>query len=248
MSEGSSPRRPETGARLAATSSSLRPRSGTSSCSARCSTISRLGRARPVSRKLRCRAETPASFERSSWESRRRCRQVRRREPTGGEVMAPTVGRRGRRVAYLAGNRPDDPRCATVLSSPQQGADREDTVMSDFPTLAERYIAVWNETDPDARRRAVAELWTDDARYVDPLGEAQGPAEIAATIGAVQGRFPGFVFRLTGPVDGHHDQLRFSWELGPAGRPAPIAGSDVAVTDGNGRLRTVLGFLDRVPS
>ncbi|WP_448623578.1 nuclear transport factor 2 family protein [Geodermatophilus sp. URMC 64] len=120
--------------------------------------------------------------------------------------------------------------------------------MSDYPALAERYIAAWNETDPEARRRAVAELWTDDARYVDPLVEASGRDQIAATIGAVQGQFPGFVFRLTGPVDGHHDQLRFSWELGPAGEPAPIAGSDVAVTDGNVRLRTVLGFLDRVPS
>jgi hypothetical protein len=120
--------------------------------------------------------------------------------------------------------------------------------MSDFTTLAERYIAAWNETDDTARRSAVAELWTAERRYVDPLVEAEGTDDIAATIGAVQAQFPGFVFRLAGPVDGHHEQLRFSWELGPAGEAAPIAGSDVAVTDGNGRLRTVLGFLDRVPS
>ena len=49
-------------------------------------------------------------------------------------------------------------------------------------------------------------------------------------------------------MDGHHEQLRFSWELGPAGGAPPIAGPDVAVTDGNGRLRAVLGFLDRVRS
>ena len=120
--------------------------------------------------------------------------------------------------------------------------------MSDFPVLAERYIAAWNETDVQARRRAVDELYTDDARYVDPLVEAAGREQITATIGAVQQQFPGFVFRLTGPVDGHHDQARFSWELGPQGSAAPIAGFDVAVTDGNGRIRSVLGFLDRVPS
>jgi len=119
--------------------------------------------------------------------------------------------------------------------------------VSDYAALAERYIAAWNETDDDARRRAVAELWTGDGRYVDPLVEAEGTDGIAATIGAVQQQFPGFVFRLAGPVDGHHQQLRFSWELGPAGQAAPIAGSDVAVTDEGGRLRTVLGFLDRVP-
>src|SRR3954463_11277012 len=104
--------------------------------------------------------------------------------------------------------------------------------MSDLPALAERYIATWNETDPEARRRAVAELWTDDARYVDPLVAAEGREEIAATIAAVQWQFPGFVFRLAGPVDGHHDQLRFSWEPGPAGDAAPIAGSGVPRTHG----------------
>ena len=120
--------------------------------------------------------------------------------------------------------------------------------MTDFDDLAQRYIAAWNETDPDARASAVAALYAADARYTDPLVDARGREAIAATIGAVQQQFPGFAFRLAGPVDAHHDQARFSWELGPAGAPdAPIAGFDVAVRDGEGRLSTVLGFLDRVP-
>jgi hypothetical protein len=64
----------------------------------------------------------------------------------------------------------------------------------------------------------------------------------------MQQQFPGFVFRLAGPVDAHHDQVRFTWELGPAGQEAPIAGFDVAVVDGDGRIATVFGFLDRVPA
>lgn len=120
--------------------------------------------------------------------------------------------------------------------------------MSTYEDLATRYIDCWNETDPAARREAVAALWTEDARYVDPLGDAAGRDAIDATIAAVQERFPGFVFALAGAVDGHHDQLRFTWELGPAGADAPIAGFDVATTNGDGRLRTVVGFLDRVPA
>ncbi len=50
------------------------------------------------------------------------------------------------------------------------------------------------------------------------------------------------------PVDGHHDQCRFSWELGPSGREAPVAGFDVAQIADDGTLQTVLGFLDRVPA
>lgn len=117
-----------------------------------------------------------------------------------------------------------------------------------FEEMAAQYIAVWNETDPASRRRAVDELWAADGRYVDPLVDVQGRDAIDATIGAVQSQFPGFVFRLTGPVDGHHDQTRFTWELGPADGEAPIAGFDVAIVDVEGRLTEVRGFLDRVPS
>jgi SnoaL-like domain len=120
--------------------------------------------------------------------------------------------------------------------------------MTTFEELAQRYIALWNETDPAARRRGVEELYSEDARYVDPLADARGREAIEQTIAAVQGQFPGFEFRLAGPVDGHHDTARFTWELGPAGAEAPIVGFDVAVTDGDGRLRSVLGFLDKVPA
>ena len=119
--------------------------------------------------------------------------------------------------------------------------------MTAFDDLAQRYIATWNETDPDARHAAVADLYTEDARYVDPLVDAAGHDAITATIGAVQQQFPGSRFRLAGPVDAHHDQLRFRWELGPAdAAEAPVVGFDVAVRDGDGRLASVFGFLDRV--
>ena len=120
--------------------------------------------------------------------------------------------------------------------------------MTDFDALASRYIEAWNETDPVIRSQLVKELWADDARYVDPIVVADGRPQIDATIGAVQSQFPGCTFRLVGAVDGHHDQARFAWELGPQGAPAPVAGFDVAVVDEEGRLRTVLGFLDRVPA
>ncbi|MFW3171710.1 nuclear transport factor 2 family protein [Geodermatophilus sp. CPCC 206100] len=120
--------------------------------------------------------------------------------------------------------------------------------MTATPDLAARYLAAWNETDPAARRAAVDELFSADVRYTDPLADVTGRDALDATIAAVQGQFPGFVFTLAGPVDAHHDQLRFPWILGPEGQEAPIAGVDVALTDDAGRIRAVLGFLDRVPA
>jgi hypothetical protein len=118
--------------------------------------------------------------------------------------------------------------------------------MTDAAHIAERYIAVWNETDAQRRQRLLSETWTPDATYVDPLQQSQGLDQISAMIGAVHDRFPGFSFTLAGQPDGHGDYVRFSWGLGPAGSDAPIKGSDVAVLNG-GRLRSIIGFLDQVP-
>ena len=120
--------------------------------------------------------------------------------------------------------------------------------MTNYDELAQRYIDTWNETDAGVRRAAVDQLYTEDARYIDPMAVADGREAIASMIGAVQQQFPGFSFRLAGPVDGHHNQARFGWELGPGGAPAPIVGFDVAVSDEVGRIQTVLGFLDKVPA
>ena len=114
--------------------------------------------------------------------------------------------------------------------------------------IVERYIASWNETDPERRRKLVDELWADRASYTDPLAEARGRDAIDALIAAVQAQFPGFVFTLAGPVDAHHNQARFTWGLGPADAEPVVIGFDVAVATEDGRLGTVLGFLDKVPA
>lgn len=120
--------------------------------------------------------------------------------------------------------------------------------MDDFTGLAERYIAVWNESDPVQRRLLVERLWSGDARYVDPLADVSGHDGIDTMIGAVQGQFPGMTFSLAGDVDAHHEQARFCWELGAEGSAALVFGFDVALRGPDGRLVLVLGFLDKVPT
>ncbi|MFF5313488.1 nuclear transport factor 2 family protein [Streptomyces massasporeus] len=112
-----------------------------------------------------------------------------------------------------------------------------------------RYFEAWNAEDPATRAKAVAAAWTEDGGYTDPLTDVRGHEGIAAVITATREQFPGFAFRLTGVVDGHHDIARFSWELvSTADGSAPVAGSDVITLDGQDRIRAVLGFLDRVPA
>ena len=120
--------------------------------------------------------------------------------------------------------------------------------MIDAHDLARRYIASWNETDPAARQRLIAALWTEDARYIDPMAQAAGQDAIAALIGGVHHQFPGHRFNLTGQPDGHGSFVRFSWSLGQ-GHGQPVAcGTDFAAVSEDGRLSRITGFLDPVPA
>ncbi|MEU6308507.1 nuclear transport factor 2 family protein [Streptomyces chartreusis] len=117
-------------------------------------------------------------------------------------------------------------------------------------TAVARYFEAWNATGSEELTNAVAAAWTEDGTYTDPLADVRGHAQLAAVISAAHEQFPGFAFRLTGSVDGHHDTARFSWELvsEAEGGAAPVAGSDVLTLDAEGRITSVIGFLDRVPA
>jgi hypothetical protein len=114
--------------------------------------------------------------------------------------------------------------------------------------LADRYLAMWNATDPTERRGLIDDLCAPEVRYTDPLADVTGRDQLDALIAAVQQQFPGFTFALNGDVETHHAQARFGWDLGPSATPAPVAGFDVITVDDSGRVTLVLGFLDRVPS
>ena len=117
--------------------------------------------------------------------------------------------------------------------------------------VIQRYLDCWNESDAAARRKLIEQVWAPDATYTDPLAEVTGRAAIDAMIAAAQAQFPGFVFTLAGPVDAHHRQARFSWNLGPDGPPGAepvVVGSDVALTGPDGQIVAVFGFLDKVPA
>ena len=63
--------------------------------------------------------------------------------------------------------------------------------MTDIATVIDTYIATWNESDPARRRRLIAETWSDEATYVDPLMSGEGHSGIDAMIAGAQEQFPG---------------------------------------------------------
>ncbi|MDJ0382354.1 nuclear transport factor 2 family protein [Streptomyces sp. G-G2] len=122
------------------------------------------------------------------------------------------------------------------------------STLNTFGAAVERYFAAWNARDGDALADAVAAAWTEDGAYTDPLMDVRGHEQLAAGIAAAHQQFPGFEFKLTGEVDGHHNTARFTWDLvSTADGSSPAAGFDVITLSEDGRIISVQGFLDRVP-
>ena len=112
----------------------------------------------------------------------------------------------------------------------------------------EAYVATWNETDAARRQAGIARAWAAAGRYRDPLMASEGHAGIDAMLAGVQARFPGFVLKRTSKVDAHNGAARFTWSLGPAAGPSVVEGVDFCALAPDGRLASVVGFIDKMPA
>jgi hypothetical protein len=134
--------------------------------------------------------------------------------------------------------------------------------MTDLNDLRDRYVAVWNEPDPAARRKQIEALWAPDGgqvlvhppedvrdaaerlRFPVPALEVRGHDALEARVGRAHEMFvdPGeFVFRAPGDAEAllGDDVVAVRWEMVPvAGGPPAGAGVDVLDLDRDGRIRT----------
>jgi hypothetical protein len=120
--------------------------------------------------------------------------------------------------------------------------------MTDVTTTVDSYFAMWNEADPDERARDIVQAWADDGRYVDPLLEATGHAELSAMVEGVHAQFPGHRFRRTSGIDVHHEEVRFAWELAAPDGTLTVAGLDFGALGPDGRLQRISGFFGDLPA
>jgi hypothetical protein len=123
--------------------------------------------------------------------------------------------------------------------------------------LAERYVALWNESDPDRRRRMIAELWTEDGSHIlQPpqeireiaaragLGmtatlEARGYAEIEARATTAYDEWvasEGLSFRPRDDVERLGDVVKFHWEAIARDGEVFAVGLNFLVVGSDGRI------------
>src|SRR5262245_41393959 len=122
--------------------------------------------------------------------------------------------------------------------------------------IAERYSAVWTEPDPEARRRAIAEVWAEDAVVllqpplemkataaelgVAPSLRVRGHAKLETRVTRAYEQFiaPGeAVFRSRPDAQRLDDVVKFAWEMVPVGGDEVLAsGMHVVVVGRDDRI------------
>ena len=98
--------------------------------------------------------------------------------------------------------------------------------MLDPKILADHYVAVWNETDDQRRRDAIAALWVPDGRHFVGAREAQGYEALEQRIRGSHEknvRDDGNRFRAAPGARRLHDVVTFYWEMLPAGADTVLA-------------------------
>jgi hypothetical protein len=123
--------------------------------------------------------------------------------------------------------------------------------------LADRYVALWNEADPDRRRELIAGLWAEDGEYILQAAEearkiAAGPGVGANAVFEVRGHVEiearaasaydhwvaseGWSFRRRGDADRVRDVVKFHWEAVDKDGEVTGVGLNFLVLAGDGRI------------
>ena len=131
--------------------------------------------------------------------------------------------------------------------------------------LADRYVALWNEGDPERRRKLIAGLWSEDGEHVlqppeearriaaapgvggSAIIEARGYAEIEARATSAYEHWTateGWSFRRRDDADRVHDVVKFGWEAVDGDGEVMGAGLNLLVVGADGRIRRDYTFVD----
>jgi hypothetical protein len=112
-------------------------------------------------------------------------------------------------------------------------------IMSDPQQLADRYVAAWNETDAETRRKAIVGLWLPNGVHYVRDREARGYLALEQRIiGSHQKnvRDGGYLFRVVKNARALRNAVTFSWEMvAPDGSVAAV-GLEFLIVDELGRI------------
>ncbi len=119
--------------------------------------------------------------------------------------------------------------------------------MFDAQALADKYVAVWNESDAKRRRQQIAALWVPEGQHYVDGRKALGFAALGQWITGSHNKNvhdAGRRFRAAKDARTLHDIAIFHWEMLPAAAERAAArGFEVLRLDAEGRLLVDYQFI-----
>ena len=130
--------------------------------------------------------------------------------------------------------------------------------------LSQRYIALWNEPDPDRRRQIIESVWTEDGIHIlqppeeirqvaarpgiglRAILEARGYAELEARAGTAYEEWvgsQGLSFRRRDDVERLGDVVKFHWEAVDGDDAVFAVGLTFLLLAADGRVRRDYTFV-----
>jgi hypothetical protein len=107
-------------------------------------------------------------------------------------------------------------------------------------SLADRYVAVWNETDAERRKNEVAELWVTRGRHYVGDREVEGHDALEKRVRESHEknvRDNANRFRAADDARRVHNTVAFHWEMLPADGDTVLArGLEFLIVDDNGKI------------
>jgi hypothetical protein len=118
----------------------------------------------------------------------------------------------------------------------------------DIVTLLTRNLHdVFGEADADRRRKAVDDLYTEDAAFYEPDTIYRGREEIARIAGVIRDSHPDYRYTVAHPPEQLHQTAgRIRWLSGKPGEPPAYAGTDIIVAR-DGKIAAIYLFFDLQP-
>lgn len=106
---------------------------------------------------------------------------------------------------------------------------------------------VFGENDPVHRRKAIDEIFAEDAVFYDPKGGVyRGRDEINRIAGEVRATHRDFRYEPIGEPEAVGNGGRVRWTEGRPGEAPAVAGTDFIVTR-DGRIAAIYLFFDKLP-
>jgi V8-like Glu-specific endopeptidase len=140
-----------------------------------------------------------------------------------------------------------------------------DSAQQSAAELADRYVALWNEADPERRRTLIAGLWGEQGEHIlqpseearriaagpgvggSAIIEVRGHAEIEARATSAYERWvasQGWRFRRRDDADRVHDTVKFHWEAVAEDGEVTGSGLNLLVVAPDGRIERDYTFVD----